>query len=105
VETAALAVSKAAAGQGFSVEPAEKMAVEMRAMEAARSHYAGLGWAEDPADAEAYKHESFDLVLHCDGEVKHVEVKGTTQTTGFPDSGIQCTRGRRPVPMAGPGPV
>jgi hypothetical protein len=27
-------------------------------MEAARSHYAGLAWSEDPADAEAYKHES-----------------------------------------------
>ena len=88
-QTAALAASKAAAGLGFSVAPAEKKAVEMRAMEAARSHYAGLGWAEDPADAKAYKHESFDLVLHRDGEVKHVEVKGTTQTTGFPDSGIQ----------------
>jgi hypothetical protein len=61
----------------------------MRAMEAARSHYAGLVWSEDPADAEAYKHESFDLVLHRDGEVKHVEVKGTTQTTGLPDSSIQ----------------
>jgi hypothetical protein len=88
-QTAALAASKAGAGQGFSVDPAEKTAVEMRAMEAARSHYAGLGWTEDPADAEAYKHESFDLVLHRDGEVKDVEVKGTTQTTGLPDSGIQ----------------
>lgn len=45
--------------------------------------------APAPADAEAYKRESFDLVLHRDGKVKHVEVKGTTQTTGFPDSGIQ----------------
>jgi hypothetical protein len=45
--------------------------------------------AEDPGGAEAYKYESFDLVLHRDGEVKHIEVKGTTQTTGLPDSGIQ----------------
>ena len=60
-------------------------------MEATRSHYAGLAWPEDPADAEAYKHESFDLVLHRDGEVKHVEVKGTTQTTGLPDSSIQVS--------------
>lgn len=88
-QTAALAASKAAAGQGFSVEPAEKTAVEMRAMEAARTYYTGLGWSEDLADSEAYKHESFDLVLHREGKVKHVEVKGTTQATGFPDSGIQ----------------
>jgi Domain of unknown function (DUF3883) len=38
------------------------------------------GWVEDHADADAYKHESFDLVLRRDGQVKHVEVKGTTQT-------------------------
>lgn len=88
-QIAALVAPKAAAGQGFSVNPAEKKAVEMRAMEAARSHYAGLGWAEDPPDAEAYKHESFDLILHRDEKVKHVEVKGTTQTAGFPDAGIQ----------------
>lgn len=79
MEAAAWAASGTSAGQGFSVNPAEKVAVEMRAMAAARSYFADHGWLEDQADADAYKHESFDLVLRRCGEVKHVEVKGTTQ--------------------------
>jgi hypothetical protein len=57
----------------------------MRAMEAARIHYIDPGWAGDPAGAECCKHESFDLLLRRGGEVKHVEVKGTTQTAAFPN--------------------
>jgi len=91
METATwVAVETAGGGQGFSVDPFEKVAIEMRAMTAARSHYATLGWLEDAADSEAYRHNSFDLILHRNNEVKHVEVKGTTQkVTSFPDSGVK----------------
>lgn len=81
METAAWIAAETAGGQGFSVDPAEKVAIEMRAMAAARSYYAKFGWLEDAADPEAYKHNSFDLILHRNSEVKHVEVKGTTQKT------------------------
>lgn len=89
-ETAAWMATEKAASQGFAADPAAKVAIEMRAMAAARSCYAELGWTEDTADANAYKHNSFDLILHRNGEVKHIEVKGTTQrTTNSPEAGIR----------------
>jgi Domain of unknown function (DUF3883) len=66
-------------GQGFAVDQKDKVAVEMRAMEAARAHYQDKGWCEDESQKDAYKHQPFDLVLNKDGQVKHVEVKGTQQ--------------------------
>lgn len=90
METAAWMAAETAGGQGFSVDPVEKVAIEMRAMAAARSYYAKLGWLEDTADPEAYKHNSFDLILHRNSEVKHVEVKGTTQKTAdSPGAGVR----------------
>lgn len=77
LEAAAWITAETAGGQGFSVDPGAKIAIEMRAMEAARRHYAKLGWLE--ADAQAYLHNPFDLILTRNGLVKHVEVKGTTQ--------------------------
>lgn len=101
MEAAAWTASDTPAGQGFSANPAEKVAVEMRAMAAARSYFAELGWLEDQADADAYKHESFDLVLRRGGEVKHVEVKGTTQMPkGSPDAGIRVFLTRNEVDHA-----
>lgn len=101
MEAAAWTASDTPAGQGLSANPAERVAVEMRAMAAARSYFAGLGWLEDQADADAYKHESFDLVLRRGGEVKHVEVKGTTQITkGSPDAGIRVFLTRNEVDHA-----
>ncbi len=59
-------------------------------MAAARDCYAGRGLLEDMADASAYKHNSFDLILHRNDEVKHIEVKGTTQkTVGSPEADIR----------------
>jgi hypothetical protein len=66
-------------GQGFAIDQKEKVAVENRAMAAARIYYEGEGWHEDAAEKDAYKRNPFDLILNRDGEVKHVEVKGTRQ--------------------------
>lgn len=68
-----------ASGQGFAIDQKEKVAVENRAMAAARTHYQGDGWQEDEAQKDAFKRNPFDLVLNRDGEVRHVEVKGTRQ--------------------------
>lgn len=65
-------------GQGFAINQADKVAVENRAMAAAREYYAGEGWQE--ADKDAYKHNPFDLILTRDGEVMHAEVKGMQQS-------------------------
>jgi hypothetical protein len=89
MENAAWIAAEREGSQGFSIDLAEKVAIEMRAMAAARTYYAKLGWLEDAADSEAYKHNSFDLILHHNNEVKHVEVKGTTQKTDSPDAGIR----------------
>lgn len=67
-----------AGGQGFKPDQAERKAIEDRAMEAARKHYADDDWLENDADTEACKSNPFDLILRRNGEIKHVEVKGTT---------------------------
>jgi hypothetical protein len=78
-ETAAwIAANKRAAGkgQGFAVLQEAKEEVERLAMEAAESHYVNEGW--ENVDPEAHKYNPFDLVFRRDGQIKHVEVKGTT---------------------------
>jgi hypothetical protein len=102
IEAAAWTASDTATGQGFSASQAEKVAVEMRAMDAARSYFASVGWLEDQADADAHKHESFDLILRHGDDVKHVEVKGTTQIPkGSPDdAGIKVFLTRNEVDHA-----
>jgi hypothetical protein len=67
-----------AGGQGFKPDQAERKAIEELAMEAARKHYAANDWLENDADTEACKRNPFDLILRRNGEIKHVEVKGTT---------------------------
>jgi hypothetical protein len=67
-----------AGGQGFKPDQAERKAIEELAMEAARKHYADDDWLENDADTEACKSNPFDLILRRNGEIKHVEAKGTT---------------------------
>jgi hypothetical protein len=67
--------TKKPGGQGFNVDQKAKQKVEECAMEAAIDHYSSHKWIVDP---EAYKSNPFDLICRRNGEVKHVEVKGTT---------------------------
>jgi Domain of unknown function (DUF3883) len=69
----------AGGGQGFAIDQKEKVAVEQRAMAAAREYYEGTGWYEDKSQKDAHKYHPFDLALNKDGQVMHVEVKGTRQ--------------------------
>lgn len=77
VVAAAESAGTVTGGQGFAVNQADKVAVENRAMAAAREYYAGKGWQE--TDKDACKHNPFDLILTRDGEVMHAEVKGLQQ--------------------------
>jgi hypothetical protein len=77
IESAGVAITSS--GQGYAIDQEEKVAVENRAMAAARIHYEGKGWQEDQANKDAYKRNPFDLILNRDGKVMHVEVKGTRQ--------------------------
>lgn len=60
-------------GQGFQVDQAIKVAVEDRAMRAACEFY-GKDWEVE----DVHGNQSYDLICRHAGEVKHVEVKGTT---------------------------
>jgi hypothetical protein len=80
VEQAQEAVSRAAGkaatqirGQGFQLDQEAKVAVEAHAMNAATAFYADAWEVED-----VHGQESYDLVCRRGGEVKHVEVKGST---------------------------
>lgn len=75
-EAVAQAAGKAARpgrGQGFQLDQVVKVAVEERAMKAASEFY-GEDWDVE----DVHGNQSYDLVCRRDGEVKHVEVKGTT---------------------------
>lgn len=80
VEQAEEAVERAAGkpihrerGQGFQLDQEVKVAVEVRAMNAATEFYAASWDVED-----VHGKESYDLVCRRGDEVKHIEVKGTT---------------------------
>jgi hypothetical protein len=60
-------------GQGFQVDQDVKVATEAHAMNAATEFYCA-GWAVE----DVHGNESYDLICRRGGEVKHVEVKGTT---------------------------
>jgi len=62
-------------GQGFQRDQEVKMKVEVHAMNMATEYYAGKGWTV----RDVHSRESYDLLCLRDGEVKHVEVKGTTE--------------------------
>jgi hypothetical protein len=61
-------------GQGFQLDQEAKVAVEVHAMNAATTYYADDWDVED-----VHGTESYDLVCRRGDEVKHVEVKGTTE--------------------------
>jgi hypothetical protein len=60
-------------GQGFQLDQAVKVAIEDCAMKAASKFYSKDWDVED-----VHGNQSYDLICRRDGEVKHVEVKGTT---------------------------
>jgi Domain of unknown function (DUF3883) len=60
-------------GQGFATDQRAKVAVEAYAMNAALLHYRNFGNVTDTS-----RHESFDYEVEIDGDLWHVEVKGTT---------------------------
>lgn len=73
VNRAAGKMVRRARGQGFQLDQEVKAAVEAHAMNAATEFYA-TSWAVE----DVHGKESYDLVCRRNGEVKHVEVKGTT---------------------------
>jgi hypothetical protein len=75
VETASWTAVQNAGGQGYSVDQVAKLAVEAQAMLAAKDYYLSQGWEVDDS---VHKNSPFDLECMRNGEVKHVEVKGTT---------------------------
>jgi len=64
-------------GQGFQLDQEAKVAVEVHAMNVATAFYARNWDVED-----VHGTESYDLACRRGGEVKHVEVKGTTEHGG-----------------------
>ena len=66
-------VARRGGGQGFQFDVDVKVAVEAHAMNAATDFY-----REDWDVEDVHGTESYDLICRRHGEVKHVEVKGTT---------------------------
>jgi hypothetical protein len=66
-------IARRGGGLGFQVDQNVKVAVEVCAMNAATEFY-----REDWDVEDVHGTESYDLVCRRHGEVKHVEVKGTT---------------------------
>lgn len=62
-------------GQGFQRDQEVKAKVEAHAMNMATEFYSGKGWAVQ----DVHRAESYDLLCLRNGEVRHVEVKGTTE--------------------------
>lgn len=73
VGDAAGKVARRGGGQGFQLDQEVKVAVEAHAMNAATEFYSRDWDVED-----VHGTESYDLICRRSGEVKHVEVKGTT---------------------------
>jgi hypothetical protein len=66
-------IARRGGGQGFQHDQVVKVAVEAHAMNAATEFY-----LEDWDVEDVHGTESYDLICRSHGEVKHVEVKGTT---------------------------
>jgi len=75
VQDAAGKVVRRGTGQGFQRDQEVKAKVEARAMSVATEFYAEKGWIV----RDVHSAESYDLLCLRNGEVKHVEVKGTTE--------------------------
>jgi hypothetical protein len=67
-------IARRGGAQGFQVDQNVKVAVEVCAMNAATEFY-----REDWDVEDVHGTESHDLICRRHGEVKHVEVKGTTE--------------------------
>jgi hypothetical protein len=61
-------------GQGYGLSPAQRKAVEDRAMDVARKYYEEADWIVE----DVHKTRSYDLICRRAGQELHVEVKGTT---------------------------
>jgi hypothetical protein len=66
-------IARRGGGQGFQLNQDAKVAVEVHAMNEAAEFY-----RPDWAVEDVHGTESYDLICRRGGEVKHVEVKGTT---------------------------
>jgi len=73
VEDAAGKIARPGRGQGFQLDQEAKVAVEAFAMNLATEFYSTDWNVED-----VHGTKSYDLICRRQGEVKHVEVKGTT---------------------------
>lgn len=77
-EGAALAagrrIAKHSSGQGFRLSSVEREVIEQHSVRLATEYFEGDGWSVTDVGAT----ESFDLLLEREGEVRRVEVKGTT---------------------------
>jgi hypothetical protein len=73
LQDAAGKVARPGRGQGFQLDQEVKVAVEALAMNRATEFYSQAWDVED-----VHGSESYDLICRRGGEVKHVEVKGTT---------------------------
>jgi hypothetical protein len=73
VEDAAGKVARRGRGQGFQLDQDVKVAVEAHAMNMATEFYAQAWDVED-----VHGKESYDLLCRRGGDIRHVEVKGTT---------------------------
>ncbi|WP_282297820.1 DUF3578 domain-containing protein [Stenotrophomonas sp. PS02289] len=69
---------RARAGQGFGLSPAERRAVELRAMAAAIDYFAGQGYSVEDTSAT----KSYDLMVKLGPATLYIEVKGTTCSLG-----------------------
>lgn len=68
-----------ARGQGRLADAAERVAIEERAMEIARTLYETEGWLKrDDISDDVHRHNPYDLVFERDDSRVYVEVKGTT---------------------------
>ncbi len=75
VQAAAGKPARRGTGQGFQRNQEIKAKVEALAMKMATEFYAGKGWVV----RDVHSAESYDLLCLRNSEVKHVEVKGTTE--------------------------
>jgi hypothetical protein len=73
VKDAAGKIARRGRGQGFQLDQEAKVAIEARAMNMAIDYY-NKDWDVD----DVHSKESYDLICRRGTEIRHVEVKGTT---------------------------
>ena len=73
-EETRIAAGKRPSGQGRKIDPLERRAIELHAMDMATAHLAAEGWAVE----DVSHHRPYDLECARGAEELRVEVKGTT---------------------------